>query len=48
VWNENGQEAHLGKYAFGFAWGAAAALLLATIGFCGAGRGRRYARKEYV
>jgi len=35
VFNRNGMDAHLGKYAFGFTWAALACLCLATIGFFG-------------
>jgi len=34
IFNGNGQYAALGRYAFGFNWGATAALLIATVLFC--------------
>jgi len=49
VWQHNGHDANLGKYAYGFAWAPVALLLLASIEFCSAGgRSRRAVRKEYV
>jgi len=35
VFNANGMTASVGRYAFGFTWGAVAALLLASLGFFG-------------
>jgi len=35
VFNANGMTASLGRYAFGFTWGAVAALFLASLGFFG-------------
>jgi hypothetical protein len=32
--NSNGQEAHLGRYAYGFSWAAVACYFLSTILFC--------------
>ena len=36
-----GRDASIGKYAFGFAWGAWAALLISTVVFCLARHKRR-------
>lgn len=36
----DGRDASLGAWAFGFAWGSWAALLIATVLFCVVGRGR--------
>jgi len=36
-----GHDAHLGKYAYGFTWGAVALLFLSMITFCMAGSGRK-------
>jgi len=48
VWKDNGQEASLGKYAYGFAWAPVALLFLSTLNFCVAGASSRRVRKEYV
>ena len=37
----NHQDAHIGKYAFGFEWAAVACFLLATIFFCAGGGSRK-------
>ena len=36
-----GRDSHLGKYGFGFLWGAYAALLISQIVFCLGGFGRK-------
>ena len=42
VLQSNGHDAHIGKYAFGFTWGAWAAIFLATIFlFLGCGASNR-------
>jgi hypothetical protein len=41
VFANAGRDASVGRYAFGFAWGAWAALLISTILFCLARRKRR-------
>lgn len=41
VFVSEGREAEIGKWAFGFGWGAWAALLISTVLFCIARRKRR-------
>jgi hypothetical protein len=41
VFHANGRDASLGRYAFGFSWGAWAALFLSIFFFCIARRKRR-------
>ncbi|CAM1502091.1 Fc.00g040750.m01.CDS01 [Cosmosporella sp. VM-42] len=47
AFHSNGQSAKIGTYAFGFAWGSWAALLLATILFCLGLRGDKSSSKGY-
>jgi len=46
VFLANNQTASLGRYAYGFTWGAVACFLFATILFCAAGSGRRSRRRS--
>ncbi|KAF4549264.1 SUR7/PalI-like protein 3 [Elsinoe fawcettii] len=54
IFRANNQEASLGRYAYGFSWGAVAAFLLATVLFCIGGSvggrdnhsSRRFGRKR--
>lgn len=39
--SDAGRDAHIGRYAFGFAWGAFAALLIANVLFCVGIRGEK-------
>lgn len=47
VFNSHGMEASVGSYAFGFSWGAWAALLIATTLFCVGVRGRAGSSRDY-
>jgi hypothetical protein len=44
VFLANNQTASLGRYAYGFTWGAVACFLFATMTFCAAGSGGRSRR----
>jgi hypothetical protein len=46
VFRKNGHDANLGKYGYGFTWGAVALLFLSMITFCAAG-GRKH-RETYT
>jgi hypothetical protein len=55
VFVANGRDAQIGKYAFGFSWGAWTALLIASLLFClgvrggnsgGGGTGTRFGRRS--
>jgi len=46
VFLANNQTASLGRYAYGFTWGAVACLLFATVLFCAAGSGGRSRRRS--
>jgi hypothetical protein len=41
AFRKNGHRADLGKYAYGFSWGAVAVLFISTLAFCMAGSGRK-------
>lgn len=48
--NNAGQNAHLGRYAYGFTWGTFAAWLIATVLFCvggSVGKEKNTAKKSY-
>lgn len=46
AFRSNGNEANIGRYSFGFMWGAFAALLLSTVLFCLAGSSDRNKRES--
>lgn len=48
VFRNEGHDANLGKYGYGFMWGTVALLFLAMIAFCAAGSGRKAHRETYV
>lgn len=45
VFREDNRDAHIGTWAFGFSWGAWAALLIATLLFCIGTRGDKHRRR---